>query len=89
MRESRANGDTSALIILVRAGLVRGLGGITDARLYSHCYVGTKVIVETYVDEVCAALQYLVEAPAHEFSPVWLQLYRLILSFPLAHDTVF
>lgn len=52
------------------AGLVRGLGGITDARLFSHCYVGTKRLVEEYVDEMCAALQALVDAPAHEFSPV-------------------
>lgn len=49
---------------------MRGLGGITDARLFSHCYVGTKRLVEEYVDEMCAALQALVDAPAHEFSPV-------------------
>lgn len=43
----------SSMMFLLRAGLIRNLGGIGKSSLYQqHCHIGTKVLIEEYVDEV-------------------------------------
>ncbi|ORZ32601.1 acyl transferase/acyl hydrolase/lysophospholipase, partial [Catenaria anguillulae PL171] len=40
-----------------------GVGGIVNQRLYAHCYLGTKRLVEDYVSETVDALNALADAP--------------------------
>lgn len=58
VRESR---DVSAMMYLLRSGLLRNLGGITDPRLFCHSYLGTKHLIESYMDEVVSQLEHVAE----------------------------
>jgi TAG lipase / lysophosphatidylethanolamine acyltransferase len=40
LRQAREANDISAMIYLLRAGLLRNLGGINDPRLFSKTYIG-------------------------------------------------
>ena len=43
----------SSMMFLLRAGLIRNLGGIGKSNLYQkHCHIGTKSLIESYIDEV-------------------------------------
>ncbi|KAF8976818.1 hypothetical protein BGZ46_007928 [Entomortierella lignicola] len=53
----RESGDVSAMMYLLRSGLLRNLGGITDPRLFCHSYLGTKHLIESYMDEVVSQLE--------------------------------
>ncbi|KAJ1506212.1 hypothetical protein HMI54_004883 [Coelomomyces lativittatus] len=55
----RQKDDVLNLIHHLRSGLLRNLGGISDPRLYSTCYLGTKRIIQDYTREVVAALNYI------------------------------
>jgi quinol monooxygenase YgiN len=37
--------------------LFRKLGGMLNYRLHTHCNIGTKHLIEEYVDTVCSALE--------------------------------
>ncbi|KAF9902530.1 hypothetical protein BX616_001909, partial [Lobosporangium transversale] len=58
VRESK---DVSAMMYLLRSGLLRNLGGITDPRLFCHSYLGTKHLIESYMDEVVSQLEHVAE----------------------------
>lgn len=61
--ELRNARDYAKLAYLLRSGLIRNFGNISDIRLYNHSYVGTKLLVETYVKQICQALEeYLLHA---------------------------
>eukprot|EP00123_Amoebidium_parasiticum_P004490 comp15790_c0_seq1/m.13043 comp15790_c0_seq1/g.13043 ORF comp15790_c0_seq1/g.13043 comp15790_c0_seq1/m.13043 type:complete len:532 (-) comp15790_c0_seq1:224-1819(-) len=70
LRTARMAEDTASVIFLLRAGLVRGLGGINNPRLLTKCYWGTKRLAEEYVEEVCLNLQHLCDCPTRDFSPI-------------------
>lgn len=43
----------SSMMFLLRAGLIRNLGGIGKSSLHQeHCHIGTKELIEEYVSEV-------------------------------------
>ena len=43
----------SSIMFLLRAGLIRNLGGIGKSCLFQHhCHIGTKILIEEYIDEV-------------------------------------
>lgn len=44
--------EISSMMFLLRAGLIRNLGGIGKSCLYGHSHIGTKLLIETYIDEV-------------------------------------
>src|SRR5690554_5252875 len=58
VRESK---DISAMMYLLRSGLLRNLGGITDPQLFCHSYLGTKHLIESYMDEVVSQLEHVAE----------------------------
>ena len=60
MREARLSKDYTKLLYLIRTKWVRNLGNMGDGELYIHCYVGTKQLIEEYVEECQKSLQYLV-----------------------------
>ena len=49
IRHADANEDLRMLQKLLRSGMVRNLGGITNPRLYNRLYAGTKALIEEYV----------------------------------------
>lgn len=61
LRSARELEDISKLMLLLRLGLIRNFGGIAQKRLYLKSYLGTKYMIEEYVNEVLECLQYLSE----------------------------
>ncbi|GAB0139191.1 hypothetical protein EsDP_00007404 [Epichloe bromicola] len=58
--EARASGDVRATMHLVRTELSRDLGGVDNVDLYRHSYVGTKKLIERYVDSAIQSIDALV-----------------------------
>ena len=46
LAEARASGDIDQIVFVLRAGLIRNIGGIGNPKLYAHCLTGTKTIIE-------------------------------------------
>ncbi len=61
--EAHEDDDILILVSLLRSGLVRNLGNITAARLYSRAYAGTKLLIEDYVTQVALAVEYVTSYP--------------------------
>ncbi|KAL0929649.1 nte family protein [Colletotrichum truncatum] len=59
--DARTNCDTRAMMHLVRTALCRDLGGMGNVDLYRHSYVGTKQLIERYVDSAIQTIDGLVE----------------------------
>ncbi|KAG7040213.1 hypothetical protein JMJ77_0010494 [Colletotrichum scovillei] len=59
--DARTNCDTRAMMHLVRTALCRDLGGMGNVDLYRHSYVGTKSLIERYVDSAMQTIDALVE----------------------------
>ncbi|WAQ90145.1 hypothetical protein PtA15_12A131 [Puccinia triticina] len=55
----RAAGDAEALMAVLEVCLRANFAGIESIRLYSQTHLGTKTLIETYVDEVEKSLVYL------------------------------
>ncbi|CAN3374755.1 hypothetical protein DIURU_002263 [Diutina rugosa] len=62
LREARDGDEVLKLMSLLRSGLIRNFGGIAQKRLYLKAYLGTKYLIEEYVNEVLECLQYLSES---------------------------
>ncbi|KAK3813685.1 MAG: hypothetical protein JOS17DRAFT_453596 [Linnemannia elongata] len=61
LKKVRESKDISAMMYLLRSGLLRNLGGITDPRLFCHSYLGTKHLIESYMDEVVSQLEHVAD----------------------------
>lgn len=59
MRRLRRAGDVRQLVFALLEGLHGNLGNITNAALYAHCRIGTKQLVEQYLNEVVRCLDYV------------------------------
>jgi TAG lipase/lysophosphatidylethanolamine acyltransferase len=46
------NDEISSMMFLLRAGLIRNLGGIGKLELYSNCHIGTKKLIERYIEAI-------------------------------------
>ncbi|SCU83418.1 LAMI_0C03136g1_1 [Lachancea mirantina] len=60
MREAREKRDYAQLLYLIRTTWVRSLGNMGNVNLYRHSHVGTKNIIEEYMQESVSALKDLV-----------------------------
>lgn len=63
--EARANHDIKKMLLQVRTALSRDIGGMDNVELYRHSYVGTKDLIERYIDSTLATIGALVEASKH------------------------
>jgi TAG lipase/steryl ester hydrolase/phospholipase A2/LPA acyltransferase len=63
--EARANFDIKRMLAQVRNALYRDLGGMDNIQLYRHSYVGTKDLIERYIESTLATIRALVEASKH------------------------
>lgn len=62
--EARVNCDVSRMLFLIRTSLTRGLGDMGDLRLYKHSHIGTKALIEEYIDSAQKTLAALLEHSA-------------------------
>lgn len=61
LEDARISCDLNRISFLVRTSLTRGLGGMGDLRLYKHSHIGTKALIERYIESVKETLRLLVE----------------------------
>ncbi len=64
IQRARQRRDINQLVFHMHEGLHGNLGNISNPRLYQHSMTGTKHLIENYLTEVQAALEYLCD---HEF----------------------
>ncbi|KAK4142892.1 acyl transferase/acyl hydrolase/lysophospholipase [Dichotomopilus funicola] len=66
---ARENCDISAMMYLIRTALSRDIGGMGNVQLYRNSYLGTKALIECYVDSavktVDAAVNMAVQTELH------------------------
>lgn len=60
MRNARLAKDYRLLIYLIRTRWTRNFGNMGDLNLYRHSHVGTKRLIEEYIDECQTSLHWLV-----------------------------
>jgi NTE family protein len=59
LRTYKEQKDHKGLYRALREGLHHDLGNMGDIRLYQQCHFGTKTLIEDYVTEVCACIDYV------------------------------
>ncbi|KAN0092005.1 patatin domain containing protein [Hyaloscypha variabilis] len=59
--EARTNVDIKAMLNLVRTALARDLGGMGNRALYKHSHIGTKDLIERYIDSTIDTIRALVD----------------------------
>ncbi|KAF2000278.1 patatin-domain-containing protein, partial [Amniculicola lignicola CBS 123094] len=62
--DARLSCDVKRMMFLVRTALTRGLGGMGDLRLYKHSHIGTKTLIERYIDSAQKTLAALLDVSA-------------------------
>ncbi|KAE8447038.1 hypothetical protein EG329_011173 [Mollisiaceae sp. DMI_Dod_QoI] len=65
MDDARINCDIKLMLNLVRTSLSRDLGGMENIRLYKHSHIGTKDLIERYIDSTLATIRDLVDKSKH------------------------
>ncbi|KAK5136212.1 hypothetical protein LTR08_003819 [Meristemomyces frigidus] len=60
LQDARRRGDVQDMRFQVRTALTRDLGGMGDVVLYKHSRIGTKALIERYVDEVVEIIDQVI-----------------------------
>ncbi|MES3040865.1 MAG: DUF3336 domain-containing protein [Pseudomonadota bacterium] len=68
LRQWQHSHNHKLLIRALREGLHHDLGNMGNPKLYGRAHVGTKRLIEDYVDQVCASLDYLCDATIEHLS---------------------
>lgn len=55
----RQSHDLLKIVGIFRSGLIRNFGGISDKDLFIKSYVGTKVLIESYIEEALTCLEFI------------------------------
>ncbi len=63
---ARGKGDVHALSSIIHEGLHGNLGNIANPALREQCKIGTKTLIETFIDEVVGALNQIFHADEQE-----------------------
>ncbi|KAK8195868.1 Lipase 5 [Zalaria obscura] len=61
LEDARISCDAERMLYLIRTSLTRGLGGMGDLRLYKHSRVGTKDLIERYIEAALNTLDTLID----------------------------
>ena len=64
LRSLRARHDYHGLLFTLNEGIHGNMGGMGRSSLYRKANVGTKRLIEQYIDEIDDSLRYLAELPA-------------------------
>lgn len=67
MRLAKANNDATALMYIIHEGLHGNLGNIAAPALNRHALIGTKHLIEEFIQEVCSALDFIYQAEEIDF----------------------
>ncbi|KAJ3080709.1 hypothetical protein HK102_002874, partial [Quaeritorhiza haematococci] len=59
LRKARDSKDVIGMKDLLRSGLLRNLGGLNDPKLFSVAYVGSKKLIEDYLQEVETQINHI------------------------------
>ncbi len=70
LRKLRRQKDLDRLIFRLREELHGNLGNMANPALYQHCRVGTKKLINAYIDEVCASLNLLCDSDVASLPPM-------------------
>ena len=62
--EAREDGDARRMVYLMRTAMSRDLGGMGKPGLYHHCHIGTKQVIERYVDSATDLVESLMSETA-------------------------
>ena len=68
LRKYRQQNRIKDLIYILREGLTYDIANICHPMLFVECYIGTKKIIEDYVDEVSQSLEHVASAPSEILS---------------------
>lgn len=63
--DARIDCDIKKMLNLVRTALSRDLGGMGNIQLYKHSHIGTKDLLERYIDSTLDTIRALVETSKH------------------------
>ncbi|KAG0188176.1 hypothetical protein DFQ28_005297 [Apophysomyces sp. BC1034] len=63
LRKARGENEVDSLMYRLRGGLLRNFGGICERKLFSHSYLGTKELIEDYMDETVSHIEYIEASP--------------------------
>lgn len=69
MRALRRRADVRPLVYMLHEGLHGNLGNLTNPALYEVARVGTKKLIEEYVEEVARCLDYICAGDFPDFGP--------------------
>ena len=61
--------DIFELMFILRGGIARNKFGLLHEGLFSRALAGTKILIETYHNVVCAALDFVCDSPVKEGEP--------------------
>jgi TAG lipase/steryl ester hydrolase/phospholipase A2/LPA acyltransferase len=76
--DARTSCNVRRMLFLVRTTLCRDLGGMGGLRLYKHSHIGTKKLVERYIDSVEKTLEALVDVSAKQGDQCLIEPARLV-----------
>jgi len=68
MRELRRSGEVRQLVFCLAEGLHGNLGNVADPVLYSYSRVGTKRLIEEYIEEAVRCMDYICVGDFADFS---------------------
>jgi TAG lipase/steryl ester hydrolase/phospholipase A2/LPA acyltransferase len=67
MQLARSNNDAIGLMYILHEGLHGNLGNIAASALNRHSKIGTKHLIEEFIQEVCEALDFIYQADEIDF----------------------
>ncbi len=67
MQLARSNNDATDLMYILHEGLHGNLGNIAAPALNRHAKIGTKHLIEEFIQEVCEALDFIYQADEIDF----------------------
>ncbi|CAJ0747977.1 11907_t:CDS:10 [Entrophospora sp. SA101] len=68
LKKARKTGDLSQMIFLLRTSLARNLGDMGQPELYAHTHIGTKRLIEAYINEVVKQMNIICDTESDEIS---------------------
>lgn len=66
MQSARLSSNYKLLLYIIRTTWVRNIGNIGNLSLYRHSHVGTKLLIDEYINECKLSLDYLVTNHSHD-----------------------
>jgi TAG lipase/steryl ester hydrolase/phospholipase A2/LPA acyltransferase len=66
MKQARTSGDAAGLMYILHEGLHGNLANIASSALNQYSKLGTKRLIEEFIQEVCSALDFIYQADENE-----------------------